>query len=406
MGIMPSDSLVIISHSYFFRQAYGKINEIGRHFKSVIVIQPHANTSIGKRYKLASSRLKLSPSVVILSIYSLFVESPTFYMYMNPVRFFWILMRESPKFILLEEDPHSIAGLLTLVALMVLRASGKTTYLVLFSWDNINRQPSFWLSRYLKEIATQLTANICSGLIAGNAAALHIAKTQKNYCFPSVILPLIGLPPAIPVANSRNLLKPFVIGYIGRVIHSKGLTTLFDACAKVSSLIPIRLVIVGGGQDLSFFKDYFQPTPDWLSFTGPLSFEDVYKQFSSIHLLVLPSIDTPTWKEQFGLVLAQAMSAGIPVIGSDSGAIPDVIGDYSLIFKQGDFDRLAVLIHNIATSPRLYQQLSVNAKKRYSSCFSSESVGLNYVRFLRSVETGCAICQINAYDQISSASGS
>ena len=52
---------------------------------------------------------------------------------------------------------------------------------------------------------------------------------------------------------------------------------------------------------------------------------------------MLPSLTRPNWKEQFGRVLIEAMASGVPVIGSDSGAIPDVIGQAGLIFPEGDF---------------------------------------------------------------------
>ena len=41
----------------------------------------------------------------------------------------------------------------------------------------------------------------------------------------------------------------------------------------------------------------------------------------------MPSRTLPNWKEQFGRVIIEAMACGVPVVGSDSGAIPDVIGD-------------------------------------------------------------------------------
>ena len=53
--------------------------------------------------------------------------------------------------------------------------------------------------------------------------------------------------------------------------------------------------------------------------------------WQGIDLLALPSLTTPRWAEQFGRVLVEAMARGVPVVGSSSGAIPEVIGDAGLI---------------------------------------------------------------------------
>ena len=56
----------------------------------------------------------------------------------------------------------------------------------------------------------------------------------------------------------------------------------------------------------------------------------------ALDVLVLPSLTTPSWKEQFGRVLQEAMACAIPVVGSDSGEIPHVIGDAGLVTPEGD----------------------------------------------------------------------
>jgi glycosyltransferase involved in cell wall biosynthesis len=62
--------------------------------------------------------------------------------------------------------------------------------------------------------------------------------------------------------------------------------------------------------------------------------------YRHLDLLVLPSRTTPTWKEQFGRVLIEAMSCAVPVIGSTSGEIAQVIGDAGLLFNEGDVSAL------------------------------------------------------------------
>ncbi|MDQ3986388.1 MAG: glycosyltransferase family 4 protein [Actinomycetota bacterium] len=63
-----------------------------------------------------------------------------------------------------------------------------------------------------------------------------------------------------------------------------------------------------------------------------------------LDLFVLPSRTISRWREQFGHVLIEAMATGVPVIGSDSGEIPNVIGRPDLVFQEGDHNALAELM--------------------------------------------------------------
>ena len=73
--------------------------------------------------------------------------------------------------------------------------------------------------------------------------------------------------------------------------------------------------------------------------------------------LVLPSRTTADWVEFFGRVLIEGMACEVPVIGSDSGEIPQVIDDAGLVFPEGDADALAKKINQIAHDSTFSQTL-------------------------------------------------
>jgi len=71
----------------------------------------------------------------------------------------------------------------------------------------------------------------------------------------------------------------------------------------------------------------------------------VVKYMNCMDALALPSLTTPEWKEQYGRVIPEAMACGVPVVGSDSGAIPEVIGSAGLVAPEGDPVKLAEALH-------------------------------------------------------------
>ncbi|MCA9434387.1 MAG: glycosyltransferase family 4 protein, partial [Candidatus Omnitrophica bacterium] len=64
-------------------------------------------------------------------------------------------------------------------------------------------------------------------------------------------------------------------------------------------------------------------------------------------VLVLGSKPTPEWKEQFGMILIEAMACGVVVIGAKSGAIPEIIGGAGLVYEPGAFDELAECLRQV-----------------------------------------------------------
>jgi glycosyltransferase involved in cell wall biosynthesis len=92
--------------------------------------------------------------------------------------------------------------------------------------------------------------------------------------------------------------------------------------------------------------------------------EAVPRLMNALDVLVLPSRTTPTWKEQFGRVIIEAHACGVPVIGSDSGAIPEVIGPAGLTFPEGNIAALADSIMTLAKSVPKAIELGLMGRER------------------------------------------
>ena len=103
-------------------------------------------------------------------------------------------------------------------------------------------------------------------------------------------------------------------------------------------------------------------------------------------VLVLPSLTTPGWVEFFGRVLVEAMACEVPIIGSSSGEIPNVIGDAGLIFHEGDADDLKDKLLLLARNESLKSELAALGKKRAIEKYSWEQIAADTYEVYKSLK--------------------
>lgn len=173
--------------------------------------------------------------------------------------------------------------------------------------------------------------------------------------------------------KSLGIADYFVIGYVGRLIQMKGIDTLIEAAALLD--FPFKLLIVGSGEDKPIYnelaaKHHITENIVWIDAVPP---EEVPNYINCMDTLVLPSRTTSDWVEFFGRVLIEGMACEVPVIGSDSGEIPQVIDDAGLIFPEGNAPVLAEKIKLIATDPTLCQNLQKRGLARVQN-FTWETI--------------------------------
>ena len=162
----------------------------------------------------------------------------------------------------------------------------------------------------------------------------------------------------------------FVIGYVGRLVPEKGLA---DAVHALALLPPsAKLVLVGDGPFRPALEEIAraQNCQTRVFFTGPVPLAALPGLMNAMDVLVLPSRTTATWKEQFGRVLIEAGACGLPVVGSDSGAIPEVIGDAGLTFPEGDIPAFAAALQSLMDSPARRAAYSQTGQTRAHALYS------------------------------------
>jgi len=80
---------------------------------------------------------------------------------------------------------------------------------------------------------------------------------------------------------------------------------------------------------------------DAVELRGWIAYDELPRVYAQASCLVLGSLPTPFWEEQFGMVLAEAMAGHVPIVAAASGAIPEVMGASGTLFEPGDWIGLA-----------------------------------------------------------------
>lgn len=169
--------------------------------------------------------------------------------------------------------------------------------------------------------------------------------------------------------------KP-VLGCVANFNWRKDHATLFHAFRAVSEEFPdVRLRFVGSGPMEPEIRDLVSrsSTRDRVEFLGPrFDVEEILPEFD---ILVLPS-----HTEGFGTVLIEAMAAGVPVVATAVGGIPEVVTNdlTGLLVRPGSPEALSGAILHLLREPREARRLAENARRDVAERFTLESVVSRY----------------------------
>lgn len=197
--------------------------------------------------------------------------------------------------------------------------------------------------------------------------------------------PISVVPNGVPAAAAQKLPRqpgqPWTIGMVALLRQRKGLETLLHALPKLRQHSDVRLRIVGsftppeyGDQMLSLasrlgVKEYV----DWTGFTRNVNHELV-----QMDVVVLPSV----LPEGMPMVLLEAMSAGVPIVGSNVDGITDVIRHESngLLFAPGNVESLASQLTRIVSGEISWNALREECLADYRQLFSDNAMAANMAR--------------------------
>src|SRR5438067_8502743 len=121
---------------------------------------------------------------------------------------------------------------------------------------------------------------------------------------------------------------------------------------------PWRALFVGDGQMEGALRQWASRHGECVRVTTGVRHAEVPRYLNAMDVLCAPSQTTPHWREQFGRMLVEAFACGVPVIGSDSGEIPHVLGDCGVVVGEADEAAWCKALAGLLESPTRRHQLA------------------------------------------------
>ncbi len=298
-----------------------------------------------------------------------------------------------PDIIQVEQGSKSFAyaQFITLNRLLGLKAKN-----LFFTWWNLPYELKFPVS-----LLEAYNLKNTDGIVVGNQDGARILR-DRSYQGRLKIMPQLGVDDSLFRPQSQLELAEklgvfpdeFIVGFVGRFVSEKGILTLIKALGNLRDR-NWKLLLLGRGElKVELHRQAKQLGIDnRLIWIESVPHADVYRYINVMNTLVLPSettnqfktLTSAGWKEQFGHVLIEAMACQVSVIGSDSGEIPNVIGQAGLVFPEGDFAALSDCLARLMDDRSFAEDLGQQGYQRAIAKFTNRALAKELLEFYRSL---------------------
>lgn len=246
-------------------------------------------------------------------------------------------------------------------------------------WDNIpyNNEPNVRL-RDMKRRA----------VASADRFIVHTERSRRMLAIEGVdesrivkIDPGVDTEAFSPGPHTRGALglgeDELVVLFVGWLLPRKGIDFLVLALRELLNDPAvkgrrIRLAIAGSGPGKERVESLIRRAGvgEHCTFIGPFSYEHMPGVFQAADVFALPSIATAGWQEQFGMSLIEAMACGVPVVTTQSGAIPEIVGEAGLICQPNDFVSLHHALRELVLNSEQRDALADAGRQRAVDRFS------------------------------------
>lgn len=304
-----------------------------------------------------------------------------------------LLRQFRPQIIQVEQGSKALAYTQMIMLNQLLGLKAKNLF---FTWWNLPYELKFPIS-----LLETYNLHHTHGLVAGNLDGAEILR-QHGYKNPVKVMPQLGVDETLFLPQSQPELaselgiqtNDFVVGFVGRFVEEKGLITLLSALSNLKNS-SWKLLLLGRGplQQILTDKAAESGITDRLICVESVPHNQVPRYINLMNTLVLPSqtsyqfktLTSVGWKEQFGHVLIEAMACKVPVIGSDSGEIPHVIGNAGLVFPEGNVQALANCLNQLMEQPELVKKFSELGYQKAMSQYTNKALAKQQLDFYKEI---------------------
>lgn len=262
-------------------------------------------------------------------------------------RALWRLMGRHWDLIDVHEEPFSLA-MAEVLAIRALRA--RRVPFVFYTAQNIEKRyppPFRWVERLALRRGS--AAYACS---TGAGDVLTRKGMRGEVCVVPLGTDLSHFSPVARDAPDGRL----VVGYVGRLAAHKGVDVLLHALAADARLV---LHVAGDGPEAPALQALTRRLGlrDRVTFAGFVSQADLPDLYRTLDVLAVPSVPVPGWIEQFCRVAVEAMATGVPVVASDLGSLPEVVGDAGVLVAPSDPGALGHELARLLDEPGRWAEL-------------------------------------------------
>ena len=207
------------------------------------------------------------------------------------------------------------------------------------------------------------------------SAYVFLSKAERDL-FAPLDLPakrVFVKPNLIPATPLPTVMAEHKVVYVGRLSDNKGLPTLmasWDRYTRDTVKPRLQLVIAGAGPLEAATREWSQQHPT-VRVAGLLDRAACALLMASARAVIVPS----EWEETFGLVVVEAMAAGVPTIAAARGSLPELVTDGvdGVVFEPGNAVALARVLKEVDESPERFEELGRRARKTYEERFDPDA---------------------------------
>jgi glycosyltransferase involved in cell wall biosynthesis len=285
------------------------------------------------------------------------------------------------------EEPYILAGA------QIARRTPRDARLVIASFQNLVKRYPWPFSAFERSTMARADGWIGFGQTVHDALAARHGYSDK----PSRVIP-----PGVDLARfrpdpavRRQTLERLgwgpadrVVGFLGRFVPEKGIPLLIDALTGATA--GWRALFVGGGPLQGALEEFAAAHPGRVHIANGVTHDEVPGWLSAMTLLCAPSQTTGRWREQFGRMLIEAMACGVPVVASDSGEMPSVVGDAGVVLSERDVTAWTQAIDRLLGSEASLREQAARGVDRANARFGWPVVARAHLSFFEALLEGRA----------------